>query len=80
MAGGSFSGAKDWCFDMSSDAFPDDTLRCSVSKTIDCRHSVDGKPLRPDAGYREMPAAVDHPLPQNGPLPSAIIDELAMIA
>ncbi len=75
-----FSGVKDGSIDMSSDAFADEALWRAASKAIDYRRSVDDQPLRPDAGYREMLAAVDRPLPLHGLAPPAVIDELSTIA
>ncbi|MGI9419935.1 MAG: pyridoxal phosphate-dependent decarboxylase family protein [Geminicoccaceae bacterium] len=74
------SSGADWGAETSSDELLDDALWNAASKAIDYRRTVDDGPLRPDAGYRDMLAAVDRPLPLHGVAPSAVIDELSTIA
>src|SRR5262245_39737116 len=42
--------------------------------------TLDTRPIRPDADYGEMLAAIDRPVPEEGMEPAAVLEELAIAA
>ncbi|MGI9510458.1 MAG: pyridoxal phosphate-dependent decarboxylase family protein [Geminicoccaceae bacterium] len=61
-------------------AFEDDALWSAASKAIAYRKTIDSKPQRAAAGYRQMVETLDCPLPQDGMAAPAVIAELAASA